>query len=232
MSQSLKQLQETLQQELGKLISNSHIAYGELTLDIAPNNLLSVCHSLRDQFEFEQLIDLCGVDYLEYGVAEWQTDVSSQGFSRGTEPATFGHFTFDEPARETEMEGSRFSVVYHLLSLSQNQRIRLKCYCEDNDFPIVDSVLNVWNAANWFEREAFDLFGIIFTGHPDLRRILTDYGFIGHPFRKDFPLVGHVEMRYDPEQQRVIYEPVSIEPRIGVPRVIRENNRYAGDENS
>ncbi|MFA5531111.1 MAG: NADH-quinone oxidoreductase subunit C, partial [Thiohalomonadaceae bacterium] len=160
---------------------------------------LAVCQALRDEdaFQFEQLIDLCGVDYLEYGEGTWQ--------------------------------GPRFGVVYHLLSVSHNQRLRIRTFAE-GEMPVVDSVVSIWNGANWFEREAFDLYGIVFEGHPDLRRILTDYGFIGHPFRKDFPLSGHVEMRYDPEKQRVIYEPVTIEPRTLVPRVIRRDHRYEVSE--
>jgi len=160
---------------------------------------------------------LCGVDYLTYGQAEWDTGGSS--FTR----AVKRDFSFDtDEAEETpEFEGKRFAVVSHLLSVKNNQRIRLKVYCDDNEFPRLATLTEIWNSANWYEREAFDLFGILFDEHPDLRRILTDYGFIGHPFRKDFPLIGQLEMRYDEEQKRVIYEPVSIEPRVLVPRIIR-----------
>jgi NADH-quinone oxidoreductase subunit C len=174
---------------------NERLALGELTLEVERASLLKICRRLRDDnlLRFEQLVDVCGVDYLSY---------------RAESP---------EGARP----GPRFAAVYHLLSVSRNQRLRLRVFLDDT-LPVVDSVVDVWPSANWFEREAFDLFGIVFEGHPDLRRILTDYGFIGHPFRKDFPLSGHVEMRYDPVQRRVVYQPVSIEPRVLVPRVIRE----------
>lgn len=167
---------------------------GELTLVVPREGMLSVLKTLRDDYDlrFEQLVDVCGVDYQSYGDGAWA--------------------------------GKRFAAVYHLLSVSKNQRLRVRVFAEDDDFPVVDSVLELWPAANWFEREAFDLFGIIFEGHPDLRRILTDYGFVGHPFRKDFPLTGYVEMRYDPDQKRVIYQPVSIEEREIVPRTIREGS--------
>ena len=163
-------------------------------------------------------MDLRGVDYLHYGRDEWQTQCATRsGFSRGREARS-------EPP-DADAAG-RFAVVYHLLSISHNQRLRLRGACPDTDEPMVDSVIDVWASANWFEREAFDLFGILFRGHPDLRRILTDYGFIGHPFRKDFPLSGNVEVRYDPDKRRVVYQPVSIEPRELVPQVIRHDNRY------
>ncbi|HUY84291.1 MAG TPA: NADH-quinone oxidoreductase subunit C, partial [Steroidobacteraceae bacterium] len=171
-------------------------------------------------FRFEVCVDVCGVDYLDYGRTEWKTSgATATGFSRGV--ARGGRA--DAPAPEP---GRRFAVAYHLLSVSLNQRLRLRVYCADDEQPMVDSVTGIWASANWFEREAFDLFGILFRGHPDLRRILTDYGFIGHPFRKDFPLIGNVEVRYDPEKGRVVYEPVTIEPRVLVPRVIRHDNRY------
>ncbi|MEK6662774.1 MAG: NADH-quinone oxidoreductase subunit C [Pseudomonadota bacterium] len=167
---------------------------GELTLVLPRADMLPVLKRLRDDYDlrFEQLIDVCGVDYQSYGDGAWS--------------------------------GKRFAAVYHLLSVSKNQRLRVRVFAEDDDFPIVDSVIELWPAANWFEREAFDLFGLIFEGHPDLRRILTDYGFVGHPFRKDFPLTGYVEMRYDPDQKRVVYQPVSIEEREIVPRTIREGS--------
>ncbi|HEY5720239.1 MAG TPA: NADH-quinone oxidoreductase subunit C, partial [Gammaproteobacteria bacterium] len=183
--------------------------------------LLAVCGVLRDDaaFAFEELIDVCGIDYLGYGVDEWNTDAASDtGFSRGVNPLAASH--------RGEAHPHRFAAVYHLLSVKQNQRLRLRCYAEDDALPVVDSVSGLWKSANWFEREAFDLFGIVFEGHPDLRRILTDYGFIGHPFRKDFPLSGHLEMRYDPDKGRTVYEPVTIEPRVTQPRIIREDNRY------
>jgi NADH-quinone oxidoreductase subunit C len=165
---------------------------GELTVEVKPADYLATATKLRDQHRFEQLIDLCGVDYASYG---------------------------DAPR-----EGPRFAVVVHLLSISNNWRLRVRTFCPDNEFPVVGSLVDVWPAADWFEREAFDLFGIMFEGHPDLRRILTDYGFVGHPFRKDFPLSGHVEMRYDPEQRRVVYQPVTIDPREVTPRIVREKH--------
>ncbi|GAB0148843.1 NADH-quinone oxidoreductase subunit C [Marichromatium gracile] len=187
--------------------------FGELTLVVPAERLLDVCLTLRDHeaLRFEQLIDVCGVDYAAYGESEWETETASfTGFGRGVD-------------RDPELElddPKRFAVAYHLLSLAYNRRLRLRVHTGGAQ-PMVDSVVDLWPAANWFEREAFDLYGILFRGHPDLRRILTDYGFVGHPFRKDFPLIGQVEMRYDPEQARVVYEPVSIEPRVLVPRVIR-----------
>jgi NADH-quinone oxidoreductase subunit C len=196
---------------------------GEAAYEVAAADLLQVCRELREdpQFGFEQLMDLAGVDFLDYGRDEWRTfEATETGFSRGV-------------ARVREKvsgpEGSkpdRFAVVYNLLSVKNNWRVRLRCYAPEGEPPVIDSVVSVWAAANWFEREAFDLFGILFNGHPDLRRLLTDYGFIGHPFRKDFPLIGNVEVKYDPTKGRVVYQPVSIEPRTLVPRVIREDNRY------
>lgn len=168
-------------------------------------------------FAFDELIDLSVVDYLMYGISDWETTkASEQGFSRGVEPQKTRDVRWDKP---------RFAVVYHLLSTKHNQRLRLKVFI-DEAYPVVASAHSVWKGANWFEREAYDLFGILFEGHPDLRRILTDYGFIGHPFRKDFPLSGHVEMRYDATLGKVIYEPVDIEPRLSGPKVIRDDNRY------
>ncbi len=192
---------ETIAQQVSALLGDRarsvKVERGEVTLEVASADYLDVMRALRDapQTRFEQLIDLCGMDYSTYGEGRW--------------------------------EGARFAVVVHLLSVSLNHRLRVRVFCPDNDFPVVASVTEIWNAANWYEREAFDLYGIVFEGHADLRRILTDYGFIGHPFRKDFPLSGHVEMRYDAERQRVVYEPVSIEPREITPRVIREDN-YGG----
>jgi len=192
----------------------------ELTYEVEPAHLVEVATRLRDAAElrFEQLMDVAGIDYLGYGSDEWKTlSATGSGFSRGVQRGG------DEGL---PVDGRRFAVVYHLLSLAHNCRVRLRVPCEDAEDPIVDSVVGIWPSANWFEREAFDLFGIYFRGHPDLRRILTDYGFIGHPFRKDFPLIGNVEVRYDPEKQRVVYEPVSIEPRVLVPKVIRHDARY------
>lgn len=212
----LEQLLTDLQTRFKNDLSATASAFGEITIETSADKLLSVCTVLRDEFQFEELIDVCGVDYLTYGQSEWQINASGSGFSRGVDKSA---------TQQATAETSRFAVVYHLLSLHHNQRLRLRVRLI-NEPPQIPSVIDVWNSANWFEREAFDLYGILFDGHPDLRRILTDYGFIGHPFRKDFPLSGHVEMRYDPEQGRVIYEPVSIEPRTLVPRVIRHDNRY------
>ncbi|MBS0421116.1 MAG: NADH-quinone oxidoreductase subunit C [Proteobacteria bacterium] len=192
----------------------------EVTYEVDPAELLSVCRALRDtpELKFEMLMDVAGVDYLHYGRDEWQTETATRsGFSRGR----VARATAPDP----NMAG-RFAVVYHLLSITHNRRMRLRVKCADVHEPVVDSVIEVWSCANWFEREAFDLFGILFRGHPDLRRILTDYGFIGHPFRKDFPLSGNVEVQYDAEKKRVVYQPVSITPRVLVPKVIRHDHRY------
>jgi len=192
----------------------------ELAYETDAGALLAVCRTLRDapDLRFEMLMDLAGVDYLDYGRDEWQTaSATRSGFSRGRVARN------DRP----DPNGAgRFAVVYNLLSISHNQRLRLTVRCPDSAEPVVDSVVDLWASANWFEREAFDLFGILFRGHPDLRRILTDYGFIGHPFRKDFPLIGNVEVQYDPDKQRVVYRPVSITPRVLVPKVIRHDHRY------
>jgi len=190
---------------------------GELAIEVADADLLAVCRELRDlpEFAFEQLVDLSGIDYLDYGRSEWTTAAATTtGFSRGVDR--------DSP-REERASKTRFAVVYHLLSVSRNTRLRLRCHCPAGEPPMLDSVTDIWASADWYEREAFDLYGILFRGHPDLRRILTDYGFIGHPFRKDFPLSGNVEVRYDPARGRVVYEPVSIEPRVTVPKVIRKD---------
>jgi NADH-quinone oxidoreductase subunit C len=200
----------------------------EITLEVSPADYKTVMTELRDHpdFAFEQLIDLCGIDYLGYGEAEWDTtDVSSEGFSRAVEGEGPGRFTWASRPQGLG-PANRFAAVVHLTSVKHNRRIRIRCFAEDNAMPQIDSVVSVYPVATWFEREAFDLFGIIFTGHPDLRRILTDYGFVGHPFRKDFPLIGNVEVRYDEERGRVIYQPVSIEPRVGVPKTIREDSRW------
>lgn len=222
-------LPERLKQRFSNAVSCIH-EYKETTLEIPADDLTTVCLALRDEAEFlfTILIDLSGVDYLTYGEVEWETlTATATGFSRGVERAD------DYTPSSNRVEGKvgdnagnrRYSVVYHLLSVENNQRLRVKVYLPAEE-PIVDSVVEIWSSANWYEREAFDLFGILFRSHPDLRRILTDYGFIGHPFRKDFPLIGNVEMRYDPEKQRVIYEPVSITPRTLVPRVKRDDTRY------
>jgi NADH-quinone oxidoreductase subunit C len=204
-------------------------AYGEITLQVPADKLLGVCAMLRDtpSFAFEQLIDLCVVDYLHYGLDEWAAEESTaKGFSRGVERRSTGRLKFGDDFATPSLPHPRFAVIYHLLSLTHNRRVRLKVFATNDDLPMVASVISVWSVADWFEREAFDLYGVLFEGHPDLRRILTDYGFIGHPFRKDYPLIGNVEMRYDPEKKRVIYEPVSIEPRVLVPKVIRDDHRY------
>jgi len=193
---------------------------GETGFEVAAGDLLAVCRELRDdpQFGFAQLIDVSGVDFLDYGRDEWNTLASTAtGFSRGV-----NRIKENIP----EPRAARFAVSYQLLSVTNNWRLRLRSFASEGEPPVIDSVVDVWASANWYEREAFDMFGILFQGHPDLRRILTDYGFIGHPFRKDFPLIGNVEVRYDPAKGRVVYQPVSIEPRTLVPRVIREDNRY------
>lgn len=193
MSAKLETLSQNLQKHFGDKILSLKLALGEVTIEVAAADYLSVMQTLRDEAElgFEELIDLCGVDYSAYGDGAWQ--------------------------------GKRFAAVSHLLSLANNWRLRVRVFAEDDDFPAVASITGVWTSVNWFEREAFDLYGIAFVGHDDLRRILTDYGFIGHPFRKDFPISGHVEMRYDPDQARVIYQPVTIEPRENTPRIVRED---------
>ena len=198
MPQTVEALSLSLENVLGDALVQSFVRLGELTLVVKPQHYEAAMRTLRDHPDcrFEQLIDLCGVDYSGYGDGAW--------------------------------DGARFAVVVHLLSVSSNQRVRVRVFCPDDDLPVVASMVDIWPSANWFEREAFDLFGIVFEGHPDLRRILTDYGFIGHPFRKDFPLSGNVEMRYDPTQQRVIYQPVSIEPREIVPRIVRDESYGAG----
>jgi NADH-quinone oxidoreductase subunit C len=196
MSAKLDQLSAQLKLALNDNLEEISVALNEITIQCRAENLVEACLKLRDHAElkFEQLIDLCGVDYAEHKDGQWQ--------------------------------GSRFAVVLHLLSVSLNQRVRVRVFATDDDFPMLPTLVDVWPVANWYEREAFDLFGIMFENHPDLRRILTDYGFVGHPFRKDFPMIGNVEMRYDPEQQRVIYQPVSIELRNNVPRVIRDEGSH------
>jgi NADH-quinone oxidoreductase subunit C len=205
---------------------------GELTYEVPADRLLDVAAAFRDHadLKFEMCMDVCGVDYLEHGRAEWNTDdATSSGFSRGVARGGARAPTLNGASGEPgggAVGTRRFAVVYHLLSIAHNHRVRLRVFCADDTQPMVDSVAGIWAAADWFERETFDLFGILFKGHPDLRRLLTDYGFIGHPFRKDFPLSGNVEVRYDPEKGRVVYQPVTIEPRILVPKVIRHDNRY------
>ncbi len=198
MSAKLQQLSAQIKLALGDMLTKHVVAQGEVTIEVKCADMMATCYKLREHAElkFEQLIDLCGVDYSEYGDGQWQ--------------------------------GPRFAVVLHLLSVSLNQRIRLRIFASDDDFPVFPTLIDVWPVANWFEREAFDLYGMMFENHPDLRRLLTDYGFVGHPFRKDFPMIGNVEMRYDPVQQRVVYQPVSIELRNNVPRVIRDEGFHHG----
>lgn len=200
MSAKLELLSQNLQKHLGDRVKSLQVALGEITVDVDASDYLDVMTALRDEPElcFEELMDLCGVDYSTYGNSEWA--------------------------------GKRYAAVIHLLSIKNNWRLRVRCFAPDDSFPSLPSIVSIWNSVNWFEREAFDLFGIVFPGHPDLRRILTDYGFVGHPFRKDFPIYGYVEMRYDAEQQRVMYQPVSIEPREITPRIVREES-YGDVEN-
>lgn len=192
MAADLSALRASLTDLLGDKLAGMEERLGELTVVVKAAGMLDALTRLRDTAGFEQMVDLCGVDYSTYGDGTW--------------------------------EGRRFAIVYHLLSVARNARLRVRIFAEEDDFPVLPSVTDIWPCANWYEREAFDLYGIVFTGHPDLRRILTDYGFVGNPFRKDFPLSGHVEMRYDPEQQRVVYQPVTVEPREVTPRIIREEH--------
>ena len=232
MTDSSRQLAEKLQQHFGETLSSVVDSVGEVTLELASTDLIEVATALRDEadFAFEILLDVCGVDYLSFGKDEWVTEESSSsGFSRGVEPATNGRLGVMTEDSKAACEPKRFAAVYHLLSIRNNQRLRLRVFAPEDELPVVPSVISVWSSANWYEREAFDLFGIIFDGHPDLRRLLTDYGFIGHPFRKDFPLSGNVEVIYDAEKRRVIYQPVSIEPRVLVPKVIRAGQVDAVD---
>ena len=229
MTDSPSRLAEQLSKRFGDSLQRVTVAVGEVTVEVAPDNLLAVATALRDEpaFAFELLIDLCGVDYASYGKDEWSTEASTTtGFSRGVEARTEGRLkaVTDDLVVEKPWAAQRFAAVYHLLSLAHNRRLRLRVYAAEDALPVVPSVITIWNCADWYEREAFDLFGIMFDGHPDLRRLLTDYGFIGHPFRKDFPVSGYVEMRYDPEQKRVVYQPVTIEPREITPRVVREEH--------
>ncbi len=226
MSERYDTLAAQLDERFGEQIRRVPSTCGELTYELDKDDLIEVATALRNEgaFGFEMLMDVCGVDYLNYGSDEWTTNTATDtGFSRGVERQPV---ILDEA---DEFEPKRFAVVYHLLSLQHNFRMRLRVFTGTNNPPIIKSVVDIWNGANWFEREAFDLFGILFDGHPDLRRILTDYGFIGHPFRKDFPLMGNVEVSYDADEGRVVYKPVSIEPRTLVPRVIRDDNRYEAD---
>ena len=227
----ITKLADQVRERFQDRLQSSQVDVGELALEIAPEHLLEVCRALRDEapFAFEMLIDVCGVDYLDFGRSEWETaGASARGFSRGVaegEAGRLGAVQADLSVEQPTRAERRFAAVYHLLSLSNNQRIRLRCFAPAEGLPVIPSVTGIWNSAEWYEREAFDLYGIVFEGHADLRRLLTDYGFIGHPFRKDFPLSGNVEVRYDPEKQRVVYQPVSIEPRVLVPKVVRDEAR-------
>ena len=225
----VERLKARLQDRILECIEHPYaLATTETTLVVAPERLLEVARILVDEpaFHFEQLIDLCGVDYLGHGQVEWDTeDVTHEGFSRGVEGLGPGRFKWEDRP-EVGDHPRRFASVVQLLSVRNNQRLRLRVYAPDDGLPVIPSLVSIWPVANWYEREAFDLFGIVYEGHPDLRRILTDYGFIGHPFRKDFPLIGNVEVRYYAEQGRVIYQPVTIEPRVTVPRVIRDDSRF------
>ncbi len=221
-----KELLQQLQERFGDTLRDAVLLLDEVTIEITPEDLIDTCRALRDEqiFGFEQMIDVCGVDYLNFGEDEWATEeTTTTGFSRGVNPKTAGRLPGleEDLSVETPQQDRRFAAVYHLLSVTHNHRLRIRVFAPDNQLPVIPSVVELWNGVNWFEREAFDLYGILFEGHPDLRRILTDYGFIGHPFRKDFPLSGNVEVRYDPEKKRVVYQPVSIEPRVLVPKVIR-----------
>ncbi len=225
MKKSILNLKNNLNDILGDSVINLVFHNGELTIELSPDNALVNFELLKTELKFEQLMDLCGVDYLSFGNTNWETRTAvNKGFSRGV-------FDFEEEEEDEDLvKPRRFASVYHLLSVERNVRLRVKVFPKDTKMPIVPSVVEIWSSANWFEREAFDLLGIIYEGHPDLRRLLTDYGFIGHPLRKDFPLVGQVEMRYDNEKKRVIYEPVTIENRVNVPRVIREDKVSNKDE--
>ena len=215
MAADLSTLRTNLTSVFGEKLAGTEERLGELTVVVRTAAVLDVLTRLRDapEFRFEQMMDLCGMDYSAFG-----SDVSEGG----------AYFRSDDTPDAAHP--SRFAVVYHLLSVTHNTRLRVRVYAGEDDFPVLPSAIEVWPAANWFEREAFDLYGIVFTGHPDLRRILTDYGFVGNPFRKDFPLSGHVEMRYDPEQKRVIYQPVSVEPREVTPRIVREESYASNPE--
>ena len=232
MKSMIKTLSDVLLERFGEQVEITTSPIGQVTMTIPLDSWDTVALALRDEpeFAFAQLTDLCGVDYLSYGQDEWETeDATHEGFSRGVEGLGPGRFDWASRPEAGEVT-HRFCVVAHLLSFTHNKRLRIKTFADDDGMPVVPTLVDVWSSANWQEREAFDMFGIVFEGHPDLRRILTDYGFTGHPFRKDFPLIGNVTVRYDEEKQRVIYEPVEIEPRVLVPRVIRDDSRYQVDD--
>ncbi len=232
MRQTTKAIAELYTGRFGDRVTPGQTRNGITTLEVSVDAWLEVCRALRDEevFSYEQLTDLCGVDYLSYGQSEWDTeDASTEGFGRAVEGLGPGRFNWADRPEAGDIK-QRFGVVVHLISMKHNTRLRLRCYAPDEGMPIVPSLVEIWSSSNWYEREAFDLFGIVFEGHPDLRRIMTDYGFTGHPFRKDFPLIGNVAVRYDEQKKRVVYEPVEIEPRVGVPRVLRDDSRYNTDE--
>jgi NADH-quinone oxidoreductase subunit C len=225
-------LSEQLTACFGERIKITDTGPEMLTIQVPVDEWLEVAQTLRDdtRFSFSQLSDLCGVDYLSYGQVEWETtDATRDGFSRGVEGMGPGRFDWKNRPEASEAP-QRFGVVVHLLSTQHNRRLRMTTFAVDEGMPVVPSLVEIWDSVNWYERETFDMFGVIFEGHPDLRRILTDYGFTGHPFRKDFPLIGNVTVRYDEEKGRVVYEPVEIEPRVLVPRVIRDDSRYKADD--
>ncbi len=227
-----KSLSDHVEEYFAGRVKSSKSANGQVAIQVPVDEWLAVAQTLRDdpRFAFSQLTDLCGVDHLGYGQTEWETkEATYDGFSRAVEGLGPGRFDWSSRPESDAIE-QRFSVVVHLLSLRHNRRISMATFAADEGLPVVPSLIDIWNSANWYERETFDLFGIVFEGHPDLRRLLTDYGFTGHPFRKDFPLIGNVTVRYDEQKGRVIYEPVEIEPRVLVPRVIRNDSRYQVDE--
>ena len=226
MTDRYETLAARIDERFGEQVNRIASICGELTYEVDKDDLHAIATALRNEaeFGFEMLMDVCGIDYLSYGTDEWTTSSATEtGYSRGVEREAV---ILDEA---DEFDANRFAVVYHLLSIRHNIRLRLRAYTGTDNPPMICSVVDIWNGANWFEREVFDLFGILFVGHPDLRRILTDYGFVGHPFRKDFPLIGNVEVSYDADKGRVAYQPVSIEPRTLVPKVIRDDNRYSAD---
>ncbi len=232
MSETAKAISDLFTERFGERVTVGDTQSGITTVEIEVDAWQEVCRALRDEedFSFEQLTDLCGVDYLSFGQSEWDTeDASQEGFGRGVEALGPGRFDWASRPEAGEMK-QRFGVVVHLLSFRHNRRLRIRCFAPDEGMPIVPTLVEIWSSANWYEREAFDLFGIVFEGHPDLRRIMTDYGFTGHPFRKDFPLIGNVAVRYDELKGRIVYEPVEIEPRVTVPRVLRDDSRYKTDE--
>ena len=232
MSETAKAIADQFTGRFGDRVTVGDTKSGITTIEIEVDAWQEICRALRDEedFGYEQLTDLCGVDYLGYGQSEWATeDASQSGFGRGVEALGPGRFDWSSRPEAGEVR-QRFGVVVHLMSFRHNRRLRIRCFAPDEGMPIVPTLVDIWASANWYEREAFDLYGIVFEGHPDLRRIMTDYGFTGHPFLKDFPLIGNVAVRYDEQKGRIVYEPVDIEPRVTVPRVLRDDSRYKTDE--